>query len=154
MKDTSKYPRINPTVDVAILNPDFSCVLLGRKKHQEKFRFIGGFVEIQDNSYEETAVRECGEEANVKIISLHNIFSTTVLDPRFDNITEGIKTTFYLGFACNYYDAQPGDDIVQLKEFRLNELTLEDFVEEHKPLAQLFFLHISSTLKIKTCLTP
>ena len=45
----NQYPTAYPTVDIAILDEENTMVLLGRKKFQEKYVFIGGFVDPSKN---------------------------------------------------------------------------------------------------------
>jgi bifunctional NMN adenylyltransferase/nudix hydrolase len=144
-EEKKAYPRIYPTVDVALIFHD--KILLGRKKHQDKFRFIGGFVNIEDISYEIAAIREVKEETGYEISDLKYICSQTIFDPRFDNITEGIKTTLYMA-EVYHWNAVPDDDIVECKWFTINDLNIErDFVEEHQPIAQWFIYWVQAYLR-------
>ncbi|MCU0430010.1 MAG: NUDIX domain-containing protein [Cytophagaceae bacterium] len=131
----NQYPKVFPTVDVAILQED--KVLLGKKSNQEGYRFLGGFTDPTDNSYEEAAKREVMEEANIEIGDLRYLGSAKIDDWRYRKeedkiITHLFAATFVFGAI------EPKDDISELKWFSLHELKQEDFVKEHHVLFQLF----------------
>ena len=53
----NNFATVHAVIDVAIMNEDNTEVLLGRKKNEKKFRFIGGFTDVTDDSYEQTVFR-------------------------------------------------------------------------------------------------
>lgn len=62
-----RYPIAYQTIDLALLSPDNKYIFLGRKPNEEKFRFLGGFVDPGE-SKEEAVIREGHEEAgDIKI---------------------------------------------------------------------------------------
>lgn len=138
-----RYPTVYPTVDIGIYDYQNQRVLLGRKPTQDKFRFVGGFTDPADDSYEAAAIREAYEETNLTIIpySLMYIGSQKIDDPRYrDNPYEKIITHLYLGYYSNG-EPKACDDLVEVRWFDLDELTKkrEDiFVTEHLTLAEKF----------------
>lgn len=131
----NQYPKVYPTVDVAIMKDDH--VLLGRKEGQSQYRFIGGFTDPTDNSYEEAAIREAEEETGVQIGNLTYIGSARVDDWRYRSEADKIITHLFIADYISG-DAVAKDDIVELKWFDTAALTIEDLVSEHHPLFQLF----------------
>lgn len=131
----NQYAKVYPTVDVAIIKDD--KILLGRKHNQNKYRFIGGFTDPTDNSYEEAAIREAEEETGVQIGNLQYAGSTRVNDWRYRSEADKIITHLFIADYISG-DAVAKDDIVELKWFDTAALTMEDLVSEHHPLFQLF----------------
>jgi bifunctional NMN adenylyltransferase/nudix hydrolase len=130
----NQYPRVYPTVDIAILKND--QILLGRKPQQEKFRFIGGFTDVTDESYEFAAKREAMEETGLELDNVKYIGSAKIDDWRYRNEEDKIMTLF---FTAEYISgrAEAKDDIAELRWFQRSELNEEIFVSEHQPLFHL-----------------
>jgi len=131
----SVYNRyINPlmTVDVALCNK--GRILLGRKKYNDKYQFIGGFVDCADESIEKAALRELNEEiTNIKLSSSLQLIGVYKIDDwRYKNEQEKIFTTF---FYCEIDDSCldkiiASDDIEEIKFFDF--YNIENFIEnEH-----------------------
>lgn len=132
-----RYPTSYQTVDVAIVNFDKrgnKQILLGKKLYENKFRFIGGFVDPDDNSLEDAAYREATEECGyIQTENYKYIGSFRINDWRYRNSKDKIMTSF---FMCTYFDGKctPSDDINQLEWFEIKDLTEDVFEEEHIPL--------------------
>ena len=131
---SNQYPKVFSTVDVAILRGDE--VLLGRKSHQMLFRFIGGFVDPTDDSFEQAAKREAQEETGVEVENLQYVGTARIDDWRYRHEVDKIITTL---FTADYVagDAIAQDDIAEIKWFKINDLTANDFVIEHQVLWRL-----------------
>jgi bifunctional NMN adenylyltransferase/nudix hydrolase len=127
----NQYPKVFPTVDVAIMRGDE--MLLGRKSHQALFRFIGGFVDPTDDNFEQAAQREAQEETGVEVGNLQYVGTAKIDDWRYRHETDKIITTL---FTADYIsgNAKAQDDIAEIKWFKINNLTTEDFVVEHRVL--------------------
>lgn len=127
----NQYPKVFPTVDVAIMKGDE--VLLGRKPHQTLFRFIGGFVDPTDDSFEKAAQREAQEETGVEVGNLQYIGTARIDDWRYRNEVDKIITTL---FTADYVlgNATAQDDIAELRWFKMKDLKEGDFVKEHQVL--------------------
>jgi bifunctional NMN adenylyltransferase/nudix hydrolase len=136
----NQYPKVYPTVDVAIV--DGNRVLLGRKPHQEKFRFIGGFADPEDACYEDAAKREAAEETGLEIGEVNYIGSARIDDWRYRSERDKIMTLF---FKANYVFGKPEakDDIAELRWFDRAELTADKLVDEHHELLRLFLNQIN-----------
>ncbi|MDB5282165.1 MAG: hypothetical protein JWO06_1240 [Bacteroidota bacterium] len=131
----NQYPKVFPTVDVAIMKSDM--VLLGRKPKADKFRFIGGFSDVTDNCYEEAAAREVEEETGLTVENIKYIGSAKIDDWRYRSEVDKIITLF---FKADYKEGQAkaNDDIVELKWFKAATLSEEQIVKEHYVLLKLF----------------
>lgn len=127
----NQYPKVFPTVDVAIMRGDE--VLLGRKSHQTLFRFIGGFVDPTDDNFEQAAQREAQEETGIEVDNLQYVGTARIDDWRYRHEVDKIITTL---FTADYVtgNATAQDDIAEIKWFKINDLTGEDFVVEHRVL--------------------
>ncbi|MES2519706.1 MAG: NUDIX domain-containing protein, partial [Bacteroidota bacterium] len=130
----NQYPKAFPTVDVAIVKGDE--LLLGRKPNQTLFRFIGGFVDPTDDNFEQAAAREAQEETGVEVGNLQYVGTARIDDWRYRHEVDKIITTL---FKADYTSGQAiaQDDIAELKWFKINDLTEEDFVVEHRILWRL-----------------
>ncbi|HEU4718085.1 MAG TPA: NUDIX domain-containing protein [Bacteroidia bacterium] len=131
-----RYPTVFATVDVAILKD--GKLLLGRKPHQDKFRFIGGFSDPAfDNSYEDAAIREAKEETQLTVRSVRYLGSARVDDPRYRGTPDCIITHL---FVTEEWEGNPqaSDDIAELRWFDVSSLSENDFVKEHDVLWKMF----------------
>jgi len=130
----NQYPKVFPTVDVAILQGE--NILLGRKSHQTQYRFIGGFSDPTDDCYEAAARREAFEETGLEVDSLQYVGSARIDDWRYRNEEDKIISLLFTA-ELQFGKAEARDDIAELRWFRRDELTEEIFTPEHRPLFQL-----------------
>lgn len=132
-------------LNIKIFSPK---VLIGRKPTQDKFRFVGGFVEGKingDMSYEEGALRELSEEAPLIISDgCEYIGSRRVDDPRYRENKDKIFTAFF----ATYYisgEAIAGDDLKEVTWYNLADIYYSDVMPEHRPLLSMLkkkFLYV------------
>lgn len=134
---SNTYPTVYSTVDVAILNDDSTKVLLGRKPLEDKFRFVGGFVDVTDNTIEAAAIREAQEETGCVIGDLNYLGSTKVNDWRYrgDN-HRSVMTHFYSAKRLNGV-VKAQDDIAEVSWYNVTDLKDGDLVSEHNRLLEL-----------------
>ncbi len=131
-----RYPTVFATVDVVIERD--GKLLLGRKAHQEKFRFVGGFADpALDTSYEDSAKREAKEETTLIVSKVKYLGSTRIDDPRYRGTEDCIITHLFLAEEWEGTPV-PADDIAELKWFPITEINLDTFVKEHHVLWDLF----------------
>ena len=128
----NQYPRIMPTVDVAVWSEKYDKLLLAKKPNEELYRFIGGFVDGK-GTLETNARREVEEEAHISIDDLQYVGSFIVDDWRYRREVDKIMTTL---FSAKYIfgNPTPDDDIAELRWFEFKRLKETDIVEEHRPL--------------------
>ena len=129
------YDKTFPTVDVCAYN-DKGQILLARKPNENKWRFIGGFVDKDDSDYEMAARREFSEETDGSSVgSLQYICSKKIEDWRYRGESDGIMSTLFLG-RYGHGICRPSDDIEELKWFDVNFFTKHNnikfnIMEEH-----------------------
>jgi len=127
----NKYPITYPTVDIAIIDGAKNRILLGRKRNEDLFRFVGGFAEPNSESYEEDARREVMEETGLEISAIDYVGSFKVDDWRYRKETDQIKTLFFIGSYC-FGKAEASDDLEEVKWFDLDGFDINGLVPCHK----------------------
>lgn len=134
-----RYPTCFATVDVAILNEDETKVLLARKPHEDRFRFVGGFADPKSPSYEADARREVEEETHIVITDPEYLASFIVDDWRYRGEVDVIKTLF---FRAKLFSGTPraDDDIAELKWFDLDYFKMTQIVETHHELMRYLLI--------------
>lgn len=136
-----KYPVSYQAVDVAIVNFDKKQILLGRKEGEPKWRFVGGFVDVGDETLEMAAKRETKEECgDIETDDYRYIGSFRIDDWRYRKSKDKIMTAF---FCCHfiYGRVNPQDDISELKWFDYF-LSIADIEPEHHELFQALSKHL------------
>ena len=128
----NQWPACLPTVDIAIFNDDCTRILLGRKTHEDHYRFIGGFGEPSE-TYEHTAERETKEEAGIDVQDMRYVKSFVIKDWRYKSEVNKITTSL---FKVTKWTGQPapGDDIHELRWFPFNTHLLDSVVTEHREM--------------------
>jgi len=127
-----KWPSPVVTIDVAIFNEDHTKILLGRKPNQDKFRLIGGFVDI-DETFSQTVKREAKEETGAVLKNVKFVDSFVVDDWRYRSENNNIITVLHTA-EVQSGDIKPGDDIIEVKWVDFSDDLLYIIVDEHKPL--------------------
>ena len=144
----NQFPKVHPCVDVAIFNEDGTKVLLARKPNQNGWRFIGGFVHPEDQSYEVTANRNVRRKVGIEVGDIKYVTSMKVDDWRYRSEEDKIHTTL---FSCKYVMGriEPSQDLLEVKWFELNRIrdawydlndkhiTGEGMVKEHQELMKI-----------------
>lgn len=144
----NQYTKVYPTVDIALFRNNKTEILLGKKSTNHKWRFIGGFADPEDDSYEAVARRELMEESGeLEIGEMTYETSRKINDWRYRNEADKIIT---LLFSCDFIAGSPAaqDDIIDLAWFPITELpemiSKEAISPEH---LQLFNFIITKYLK-------
>jgi bifunctional NMN adenylyltransferase/nudix hydrolase len=145
----NQYPKVYPTVDVAVFDGD--KLLLARKPNENKYRFIGGFVDPNEK-FEDAAIREVKEEANIDVVNLEWQGSYVIPDWRYINEQDSITTTL---FVADYAHGNPRaqDDIEELRWVDMDDFVMSGdladiIVPEHSELAQkVFAVHCDRKMK-------
>jgi len=133
----NQFPKVYPCVDIAIYNEDGTKLLMARKPYETKYRFVGGFADPGTTCFEEDARREVQEEAGIEISDPEYVCSMGIDDWRYRNEVDKIVTTF---FKAKYVYGRPtaGDDICEVRWFKIEELNDDNVVSGHtKLLAKL-----------------
>jgi bifunctional NMN adenylyltransferase/nudix hydrolase len=141
-----RYPTTFTTVDIAILD-DEGRVLLAKKPNEELHRFVGGFSDPNDESFEASARREVIEETGLEIGYPEYIGSAKISDWRYVNERDKIKTIFFK--VKRIYGApRAQDDIESLKWFDISKLEDKDIVPEHRPLMSMLKKNLNIPITI------
>jgi bifunctional NMN adenylyltransferase/nudix hydrolase len=137
----NQRPVTFPTVDVCAFNKNGE-ILMAKKPNEHKWRFVGGFVDANDKSYEDAAKREFREETGgtCSVGDFKYITSQKIDDWRYRDDESGIMTTLFL---CEYLHgkAEASDDIAEVKWIPIREFSNYDGVRtnviyEHRELMQ------------------
>lgn len=118
----NQYTKVFPTVDVAMFRNNKTELLLGKKSTNNKWRFIGGFADPEDESFEGAAARELKEECgDVDFTEMAYEVSCKIDDWRYRHEADKIITTL---FSCDYKsgEAKAQDDIIAIQWFKLSEI--------------------------------
>lgn len=130
----NRYPVAYHTVDCAIFDDlSFRYVWMGKKENENKLRFIGGFVDPNDDSAEFSAIREAEEETGLKCFVKDYISSRKIDDWRYRNEADKIITTFY---ALVRGDGTPkaSDDIKEIYKVDVLNINEENIMPIHRGL--------------------
>lgn len=125
----SQYPIMFSTVDVIIIKE--GQILLGRKKDEDQWRFIGGFVDPTDDSDLAACKRETREETGLELDDFKFICSKKVLDWRYKGVKDRSIMTHFYEAKYIFGSPQPADDIEELKWFDFQPKLSNILVEEH-----------------------
>lgn len=130
----NRYPAVYPTVDCAIFDDDdLSEIYLARKHDEKLFRFVGGFSDPGDNSFEQAAKREASEETGMETEVLGWVGSVKIDDWRYRNEQDKVITNL---FAMKRVFGVPEakDDICELRKIKFAECHECHIIKEHRPL--------------------
>ena len=144
----AQRPVTYPTVDVVAYN-DKGELLLGKKPNEKKYRFIGGFVDRTDTSWEHAAKREFAEETGgCAIDDLRYVASSQIKDWRYVGSESGIMTTLFMGkFLWGKVTAT--DDIESLAWVTPSSINVEnDIMPEHQELFTKLLDYLSKNKNI------
>lgn len=137
--NANRFDHVYPTVDVAIVRAYFAKpdsnpvieVLLARKPAEDQYRFVGGFADPKDSSFEVSAKREAREETGLELGDPVYLTSGKIDDWRYRSESDKIISLFFVAEYL-FGGPQPQDDISELRWFVLNDVNLErDIVPEH-----------------------
>lgn len=140
-----RYPTVYATVDIALLDQAEKRVLLGRKALEKRWRFIGGFSDPGDDSFEAAARRELFEETDVQLDKLICLGSSKINDWRYRLGPDKVISTFFAGHHTDQ-PIQPKDDIAELQWFDIQNLSPAELVPEHLVLFEMLFAYLTNKL--------
>ena len=133
----NQYDKVYPTVDAVIFSSNGTRLLLAKKPHETKLRFVGGFAE-RKGSYEDDVKREVAEETGLEVSEPEYLGSFTVDDPRYRSENDKIKTAV---FVVKHVFGAPkaNDDIAELYWVDLEKFRCDMLVKEHYPIFDLLY---------------
>ena len=145
-------PVTYPTVDITVYN-DKGQILMAKKPNEPHYRFIGGFVDRTDESWEQAAKREFKEETggNAEIDDIRYVCSTAVKDWRYNKTESGIMTTLFIGKFL-WGRIEPSDDIASLHWVNPSDVHIDEIMPEHQGLFETLirFLHKTELISKNT----
>lgn len=133
---SNRFPVPYPCVDIAIID-DHGRVVLGQRANEPAWRFVGGFVDVGDPSFEAAAQREAQEETTVVVGQPEYLGNFKIDDWRYRYEVDKIFTTFYVAHIESG-DPRPDDDLAGgfVKPFEIGTLTPEDIMPTHHVLLE------------------
>lgn len=139
------FPIAFHTVDIVAVNGD--KILLGRKPKQEKWQFVGGFVE-PTHTAEHTAAKEFHEEAGVLIKDesrFEYLMSLFIDDARYKESCHKITSSIFF-IELDDDEAESvvaGDDLEEVKFFKLNDV-IDNLRPQHKEIYVKFLTRVAT----------
>lgn len=144
-----KYPTVYTVVDAIILNSDRTKILLCKKNlYDDKYRFVGGFSDVESKTFEQDAIREIKEETQLDTIHLAYAGNLKIDDWRYHNQRDCLHTMLFVAVTAG--DPVPGDDIVSVKWFDLSDFVANYetiLVKSHSDIFKYFYSEIQPIIK-------
>lgn len=142
----NQYPKVWPTVDIAVTRNNHKEVLLGAKSDNGFLVFPGGFVDPSDATLEEAAIRELHEEAGSDLDvggvgSLEYVGSFQVADWRYKN-EERILTTLFT-VPLSFGSPKVGEELQSVGFHPLTKKTRQFVSPSHQPLFDALIEHFN-----------
>mgnify|MGYP000994337792 CR=1 FL=1 len=109
----NQWPGPRFTIDVAIFNPDYTSILLGRKSRESLYRFIGGFIQNSER-IEDAVKREAFEETHLVLENITYVDSFPSSDWRYKGERDKITTILHTA-QIQSGTPEPDDDIFELR---------------------------------------
>lgn len=132
------YPKVYPTVDIALFRNNRRELLLGRKSAESGWRLPGGFTDPDDQSFDAAAARELQEECGqIETSPMQYEMSLQMDDWRYRSEVDKIITTL---FSTDLLFGEPAadDDLADMRWITVNaipELIAKgEIVSTHIPL--------------------
>jgi bifunctional NMN adenylyltransferase/nudix hydrolase len=134
------FPKVYPTVDIALFRHQRKELLLGRKPNELSWRLPGGFADPSDDSFEMAARRELREECGeIEAGNMQFELSMLVDDWRYRSEVDKIITTL---FSTDLLFGEPAaaDDLAAMRWVDINSIPQlianGEIVNTHIPLLE------------------
>lgn len=129
----NRFPAAIMCTDAAIVDEHCQKILLGKKKTDNGWRFIGGHVDPRDGSLEDCVKREVLEETGLYVERTEYVGSFKIDDWRWTKETDKLFTALFL--CVNSSGAAiANDDIAQVKWLPLSEIKGTDIEPAHRSM--------------------
>ncbi|MBP1651637.1 MAG: hydrolase [Bacteroidetes bacterium] len=119
----NQFPKVYPTVDIAVFRHNRTELLLGRKPAEHAWRLPGGFTDPEDQNFDAAARRELQEECGqLETSPMQYELSMQMDDWRYRSEVDKIITTL---FSTDLIFGEPiaADDIAALRWVPVNKLS-------------------------------
>jgi len=116
---TNLTPRVFVTVDLAIIN-DKNEILLGQHKGEDRWRFPGGFVKLEDPTFEKAAQRILNTKTGITHVGYNSfkyLGSYTINDWRSKGHDDIGHKTVLFGYNTHISTYKAGDNLEDLRFF-------------------------------------
>jgi bifunctional NMN adenylyltransferase/nudix hydrolase len=138
----NRYPVNVPVVDIMVFkNKNENEILLGRKANETTWRFPGGYVDINDKSFEYAAARELSEEVGIYpgVSNIDYVMSYRINDWRYAKSKDRMISTV---FKCSVYSginqAKAGDDLEEIRIFTIEEALDNIMLKDHQDILKTY----------------
>ncbi len=112
----------NYAVDAVIVSPDSAKIVLIKRKDNGEWALPGGFIDENDPTPHDAAVREALEETNITLEDIGMpVFRGKVDDPR-NTVESWVETEAYCFILPKYRSPKAGDDAGDAKWHSLDSL--------------------------------
>lgn len=140
----NQYPKVWPTVDVAVTRKDHKEVLLGSRSENGVLIFPGGFVDPTDETLEAAAMRELHEEAGGDldlggVDAFSYVGSFQINDWRYKN-EERILTSLFTA-ELSFGTPKPSEELQSIGFYPLTKKTRQSVSPSHQPLFDALLNH-------------
>lgn len=142
----NRYPTVFPTVDCALMDKEegtYKYIYLAKNDKESKLRFVGGFTEPSDSSYEAAAIRKCVEETSLEVRLDSYIGSCKINDWRYRSEEDKVITNFF-AVERIFGSAKAGDDICELHRIDISKVSDDMLIDEHRPLFEMLKAWLSN----------
>lgn len=135
----NQWPVVRSVVDIAMIDLQNKKILLGRKRNQDQWRFPGGFVDPEDSTALDAAIREAREETTIDLLltgaKANYICTCRIDDWRFRTEPDKLMTTFYMfDIDSNRFKGRAGDDLNELEWFDFKSDLIDVMRPAHRKL--------------------
>ena len=152
----NQYPKVFPCADLAILKPHeedprFYRVLMGKRDKNSHWQFPGGFVDPNDKTYEETAIREAHEEVDVEFeLDLKYVTSHRQEDWRYNTVDERLTTVLFMTeYTCGSGKSLDAKEFYETEWILVSPWSKPNVKESHKYLFSKLVEKLVNTDKLK-----
>ena len=130
----NRYPTVYSTADCAVFeSAELEHIYLARKPNEKLLRFVGGFADPKDDSFEETALREAKEETGLDCDIIQYVCSRKIDDWRYRNEQDKIITHLF-AMTKKGGRANATDDVAELQLREFDRIGETEIVAEHREL--------------------
>lgn len=118
----NQFPKVYPTVDIAVFRHNRTELLLGRKPAENAWRLPGGFTDPEDLNFDAAARRELQEECGqLETSPMQYELSMQMDDWRYRSEIDKIITTLF-STDLIFGEPNPADDIAALRWVPVNKI--------------------------------
>lgn len=121
----------NFTADAVVIDPNQERIFLVQRKDTGQWALPGGFVDPEDASPYDAAVREANEEGNLTLSGTAPLVFRGIVDDPRNTEDAWIETSAYLFLTECTNTAKAGDDAKAVDWPRIDELTPENLYASH-----------------------